>query len=593
MFDTLMPIRARLVFCALLLAGAGAFAAGSERDTAKLPLGAPDGAAIASANWLATDAGVEILSAGGNAFDAAVAVTSVLAVVEPTSSGLGGGALFMLHRADGFQVMIDGRETAPAAAKNELFWDKDGALDRNLSVNGPLAAGIPGEPAALVHLAGKYGKLPLAASLAPAIRIAREGFPVYTKFRRQLGSRMEVMRRYPEASRIFLPGGKLPDEGFVIRQPDLQRTLEGIAKSGNDGFYRGEVARRLVRGVRANGGIWTEQDLAAYRVVEREPIRLDYRGYRIVTAPSPSSGGVLLATMLNVLSGYQLAALPNTDRVHLLVETMRRVYRDRAQNLGDADFVDAPLEQLMSPHYAAGLRAGIRLDRATPSALLPGIESTPGGTDTSHFSIIDAEGNMVAATVTVNLPFGSTFVAPGTGVVLNNEMDDFALKAGVANAFGLVGNDANAIEPGKRPLSSMTPTIVIGADRVAVLGTPGGSRIISMVLLGILDFIAGVAPADLVAKPRLHHQYLPDVISVEKGALTTEEAQALRARGHTVNESESSWGNMQALAWDRRTGALSGGTDPRGGAGKVSIVPAGKAGSVDVNATAVRGGLQR
>ncbi|MEO6064950.1 MAG: gamma-glutamyltransferase [Lysobacterales bacterium] len=573
--------RLTIGICVLVVFVAASTAAGAapaDSDVARAAggatLGAPGGAAIASANGLATDAGMEILAAGGNAFDAAVAVTGVLAVVEPTSSGLGGGALMLLHRADGFEVMLDGRETAPAAAKNELFWDKSGALDRDLSVNGPLAAGIPGEPAALVHLAAHYGKLPLASSLAPAIRIARNGFPVYGKFRRQLGSRLEVVRRYPHTARIFLTDGKLPDEGFVIRQPDLQRTLESLAKRGNDGFYRGEVARKLVRGVRANGGVWTERDLASYRVVEREPIRFDYRGYRIVTAPSPSSGGVLLATMLNTLSGYDLTALPRTDRVHVLVEIMRRVYRDRAQNLGDADFVDAPFERLLSPHYAAGLRAGIRLDRATPSAMLPGIETHPGGTDTSHFSIIDSAGNIVAATVSVNLPFGSAFMSPGTGVVLNNEMDDFALKAGASNAYGLVGNEANAIEPGKRPLSSMTPTLVIGANRVAVLGTPGGSRIISMVLLGILDFIDGASPADWVAKPRLHHQYLPDAISAEAGALSAEEMQALRARGHTINESESTWGNMQALVWDRRTGALSGGTDPRGGAGKVALAPA-------------------
>ncbi len=535
-------------------------------------LGAPRGAVIASANVLATDAGMEILAAGGNAFDAAVAVTSVLAVVEPTSSGLGGGALLLLRRADGTEVMLDGRETSPAAAKNELFWDKSGALDRNLSVNGPLASGIPGEPAALVHLAANFGRMPLAKSLAPAIRIARDGFPVYPKFHRQLGSRIDVVRRFPETARIFLVAGKLPDVGVVIRQPDLARTLEAIARHGHRGFYQGDIAQRLVRGVRANGGVWTMEDMAAYRVLERAPIRFDYRGYRIVTANLPSSGGVLLSTMFNILSGYDLAKLPRADRVHLLVETMRRVYRDRAQNLGDSDFVHAPIDQLTSPYYAAGLRASIRLDRATPSAMLPDIVTTPGGTDTSHFSIIDGAGNMVAATVSVNLPFGSAFVAPGTGVVLNNEMDDFALKAGAANAYGLVGNDANAIEPGKRPLSSMTPTIVIGEDRVAVLGTPGGSRIISMVLLGILDFIDGASPADWVAKPRFHHQYLPDVISTERGALSVADADILRARGHTINESETSWGNMQAVVWDRRSGALSGGTDPRGGAGKVAIL---------------------
>ncbi len=540
---------------------------------AQVSLGTPDGSAIVSANALATDAGMEIIAAGGNAFDAAVAVASVLSVVESSSSGLGGGAIFLLHLADGRELLLDGRETAPAESKNELFWDADGNLDRNLSVNGPLAAGIPGEPAALVHLAQKYGRLALARSLAPAIRIARDGFPVYPKWRKLLGARVEVMRRYPDAAAIFMPAGKLPELGDPIRQPDLARTLQTLAKEGRGGFYEGAIASRMVKSVRAAGGVWTAKDLQSYRVVEREPIRFGYRDYRVVTAPSPSSGGVLLAELMNILSGYELSALPHVDRVHLMVEAMRRSYRDRGDYLGDADFVEAPIARLTSPFYADGLRAGIRLDRATPSASLPGIDSSTAGTDTTHFSVIDAEGNMVAATLTVNLPFGSTFVAKGTGVLLNNEMDDFALKSGAANAFGLIGNDANAIEPGKRPLSSMTPTFVIGKDRIAVLGTPGGSRIISMVLLGVLDFIDGATPADWVAKPRIHHQYLPDVVSVEAGALTEAEAADLSARGHTVNQSESTWGNMQALVWDRRSGALSGGTDPRGGAGKVAIAP--------------------
>lgn len=537
-------------------------------------LGAPGSAAVVSAHGLATDAGMEIIAAGGNAFDAAVAVASVLSVVESSSSGLGGGAIFLLHQSDGREVLVDGRETAPAAARNELFWDADGNLDRNLSVNGPLAAGIPGEPAALVHLSQKYGRLPLARALAPAIRTAREGFPVYPKWQKLLGARVEVMKRYRDAAAIFMPSGKLPELGDQIRQPELARTLEALASQGRDGFYAGPIAGRLVSSVRAAGGVWTAKDLASYQVVEREPIRIDYRDFRIVTAPSPSSGGVLLAELLNILSGYDFAQLPHVDRVHLMVEAMRRAYRDRGDYLGDADFVDAPIERLTSPFYADGLRAGIRMDRATPSETLPGIDSTTTGTDTTHFSVIDSEGNMVAATLTVNLPFGSAFVVKGTGVLLNNQMDDFALKAGAANAFGLIGNDANAIEPGKRPLSSMTPTFVIGKDRIAVLGTPGGSRIISMVLLGVLDFMDGVAPAEWVAKPRIHHQYLPDVVSVEAGALTEAEAADLRARGHTVNQSESTWGNMQALVWDRRSGELSGGTDPRGGAGKVAIAAA-------------------
>jgi gamma-glutamyltranspeptidase / glutathione hydrolase len=531
----------------------------------------PGKAAIASAHFLATEAGHEILAQGGNAFDAAVAVSAVLAVVEPTSSGLGGGAFWLLHRAeDGFEVMIDAREQAPAAAFPDMFLDKDGNVNRDLAVNGPLAGAIPGEVAGLAHLAQTYGRLPLAASLQPAIRIAREGFPVDEKFHEMMGWRISTIKKWPAATTAYLDQGEVPAVGFVIHSPDLAWVLEQVAEHGAAGFYSGPVAERLVTGVRAAGGIWTMEDFAAYKVKEREPIRTAYGNYELVTAPPPSSGGVAIAEILNILEAYPINQLAPVPRTHLIAEAMRRAFRDRAIYLGDPDFVEIPLDMLTSQYYADGLRASIRPDRATPSSTLPGNEQVPQGTDTTHFSIIDADGNMVAATLTVNLPFGSAFMAPGTGLVVNNEMDDFSAKPGVPNAFGLIGFAANEIRPYKRPLSSMSPTFVIGPDKRAVLGTPGGSRIITMVLLGILDFMQGHEPESWVSLPRFHHQYEPDQISAEPDAFTAEQIEGLKALGHLV-EVQDSWGNMQGVLWNVETGTVSGGSDPRQPSGRAIV----------------------
>ena len=545
----------------LLLCAGGSFAAQAPSKPGK--------AAIASAHHLATDAGFEVLAAGGNAFDAAIAVTAALAVVEPSSSGIGGGGFWLLHRAsDGREVMIDGRETAPLAVDAKAYLDATGKLDRDRSVNGALAAGIPGEPAALVHLAEHYGRLPLKRSLAPAIRLAREGFPLQERLRGMLAMRREVMLRYPASRAVFFPDGEVPALGTLVRQPDLANTLERIARKQ---FYRGRWARRLVDGVRAQGGNWTLDDLANYQVIEREPLRFDYRDWRIVTASPPSSGGVLLATILNILEGYELGPMPRADRIHLAVEAMRRAYRDRSFVLGDPGFVQMPIRLLTSKDYAAGLRGSIRMDRATPSASLPEGRVVDGGTDTTHFSIIDAEGNLAAVTASVNLPMGSGFVVPGTGVLLNNEMDDFALAANQANAYGLIGNDANAPAPGKRMLSTMSPTLAFGPQTTAVIGTPGGSRIATMVLIGLLEVFDGKSAAEVVATPRFHHQYLPDAISAEAGALDKEAAASLRARGHMLSEGERPWGNMHVVLWDRAANTLSGAADPRGGVGSADV----------------------
>jgi gamma-glutamyltranspeptidase/glutathione hydrolase len=530
-----------------------------------VPLGAmarPQPGAIATAHPVATAAGFEILEAGGNAFDAAVVVSATLAVVEPYSSGLGGGGFWLLHRAaDGRQVLLDGRETAPLAASRDMYLDASGEVIAGASVDGALAAGIPGEPAALVVLARDYGRLPLSRSLAPAIRAAREGFAVTPHYRRMAQFRLVALRASPAAAKVFLRDNEVPPVGHVIRQPDLARTLEALAEKGRAGFYAGPVAERLLAGVQAAGGIWQQKDFKHYRVKVRAPITGRYRGMKIISAAPPSSGGVALLTMLNILEGVPLRRLAGADRVHWVVEAMRRAYRDRAVYLGDPDFVPVPVRRLTSKAYAARLRAGIDPDRATPSTRLP---AAPGGNHTTHFSILDAAGNRVAATLSINYPFGSGFMPPGSGVLLNDEMDDFSAKPGVPNVYGLVGGEANAIAPGKRMLSSMSPTFVEDRGRVLILGTPGGSRIISMVLLGILAFADQQPVEAIVGRSRYHHQYLPDTLFYEPDAFDAKTVQALQVRGHRLRQLERPWGNMQAVLWDRRRQRLTAASDPRG-----------------------------
>lgn len=544
----------------------------------------PDGVAVASGHQLATQAGIDILAQGGNAFDAAVAVSSTLAVVEPISSGLGGGGFFLLHDATtGKDLMLDARETAPAAATEAAFLDKDGNLDRDRSVNGAWSAGIPGLPAALVELSSRHGRLPLATSLQPAIRIAREGFPVYARMARGYQSRREVMDRYPGTREVYLRNGKPIAEGDIFRQPELAATLERLAKGGFDGFYRGQTGALLLAGVKQAGGKWTAGELAGYRVKAREPIVFDYNGWKITTAPPPSSGGIALASMLQILEGWDITSMDEAHRAHLVVEAMRRAYRDRTFFLGDPDFVDIPQKVLTSKDYAQGLRATIHPEKATPSDLLSGNPTPLEDDETTHFSIIDGEGNRVGATQTVNLLYGSGLIPKGTGVLLNNEMDDFALKPGTPNAFGVMGYAANAPKAGKRMLSSMTPTFMENADKVVVLGTPGGSRIITMVLLGILGYDQGLGAQQVAALPRYHHQWLPDAIEAETGAFDEATIKQLQAMGHKIDlpgdtaaggrGSSHVWGNLQTVEWDRLSNTLQGGSDPRNPVGSAQVVP--------------------
>ncbi|NOR70030.1 MAG: gamma-glutamyltransferase [Methylomarinum sp.] len=522
--------------------------------------------AIASAHPLATLAGFEVLKQGGNAFDAAVAVSAALSVVEPAGSGLGGGGFWLLHRAsDGFETMIDGREKAPLAATKDMFLDAQGNVVKGLSRNGVLSAGIPGLPAAIVHLSEKYGRLPLARVLQPAIRYAQQGFVIGERHRKLLRFRLSVLQNNLQAASIFLNDNLVPTEKSILQQTDLANTLTQLAKLGKKGFYAGEVADRFISSVKKAGGIWTQEDFDQYQVIEREPIRGQYKSIKITSAALPSSGGIVLVEALNILSAYQLESLDEVARKHIISEAMRRAYHDRALYLGDSDFVDVPVKRLINHDYAAGLRASVRLDKALPSDLLAGnTADKSGGRNTTHFSIIDKEGNRVAATLSVNFPFGSGFVAEGTGVLLNDEMDDFVSKVGAMNGYGLVGGVANAIEPGKRMLSSMTPTFIEDDSRIAVLGTPGGSRIISMVLLAALDFAQGKGPESWVQLPRFHHQYIPDLIQYEKGGMTNDELEGLSLLGHKFKEVRYRYGNMQGVQLNKKTNKLSAASDPRG-----------------------------
>jgi gamma-glutamyltranspeptidase / glutathione hydrolase len=529
--------------------------------------------AIASAHPLATAAGQEVLAQGGNAFDAAVAVAAALAVVEPFSSGLGGGGFFLLHRAaDGFETMIDARETAPGRSSPHTYVDADGNVTGRLSLDGALAAGIPGTPAGLAWLAGHYGNLPLATSLGPAMRLALDGFPVDARYVHAARFRAALLKADPATARVFLADGEVPAPGYVVRQPELAQTLAALAAKGRDGYYAGDVARRLVAGVQMAGGIWELDDLAGYRIVERSPTRISYRGAQITCASLPSSGGLVLTEALQILERYPLATLPRPQRDHFVIEALRRGYQDRARYMGDPDFVTPPAV-LATRAYADERAASIKPDKATPSAELDRLYPVlPEGDNTTHFSVVDAQGNRVAATLSVNLPFGAGLVAGDTGVLLNDEMNDFSVGGMQASAYRLAGGAANAVAPGKRPLSSMTPTFLEDDRGVLVFGTPGGSRIISMVLLGILEYVDSPV-LDLervVGAPRFHHQYLPDRVQFETPpyAMPEEWVEALRAMGHTVEQGSRAWGNMQAVFVDKHSGgAASAYNDPRGKAG--------------------------
>ena len=525
----------------------------------------PPQAAIASAHPLATEAGFEILDQGGNAFDAAVAVAAVLAVVEPYSAGMGGGGFWLLHQAgSGNNVMVDAREMAPGAATRDMYLDAAGNVMREWSTIGPAAAAIPGQPAAFVHMAERYGRLPLEKTLAPAIRYAEEGFKVDDHYRRMATQARERLGRFPEARRVYLHQGDIPAVGYLLVQKDLAQVLRLLAEKGRDGFYDGEVAKKLVEAVQTDGGIWTLEDLKRYQVKERDPIIGNFRGAKIITAAPPSSGGIVMLQALTIIDEYKEGDFEPALMPHVTIEAWRRAYFDRARYLGDPDFVTMPIEGLLSYEYGIQMADSISDKQATPSQLLGKINAVQQGDNTTHLSVLDQDGNRVAATLSINTLFGSGYMPEGTGVLLNNEMDDFSAKPGTANVYGLVGNDANAIAPYKRPLSSMTPTFVEWDGKVAILGTPGGSRIITMVMLAVLDALEGKSPQQWVSEPRYHHQYLPDVVQAEPVYVGTEEARQLMLKGHKVESTGRPYGNMQAILWDTKAGMVDAASDPRG-----------------------------
>jgi gamma-glutamyltranspeptidase/glutathione hydrolase len=427
-----------------------------------------------------------------------------------------------------------------------------------------LSAGIPGVPAAMAHISKNYGNLFLDKSLQPAIQIAKNGFKVDRVFKTLAGFRIQALLDSKDASTLFLNNGQIPELDFVIKQPELANTLELIAKNGHDGFYQGETANKLVTSVQKNGGIWSQKDLDEYQIIERAPLVGHYNDMEIVSVGPPSSGGTTIISILNMLQNFKIEGLRRSERKHYIIEAMRRAYRDRAEFLGDSDFVDVPVKKLIHPFYAEGLANSILQDKATKSSDLKPVMPIKEGIHTTHFSVIDAEGNYVSATLSVNYPFGSGFIAEGTGVLLNDEMDDFVSKAGEPNVYGLVGADANSIEPGKRMLSSMSPSFLKKGDKVAIIGTPGGSRIITMVLLGSLAFYEDKSATDIVATPRFHHQYLPDYVQYEELALNRDDELNLQWKGHKLKKLNSDYGNMQLIIWNQKTNEMDVASDLRG-----------------------------
>jgi gamma-glutamyltranspeptidase / glutathione hydrolase len=523
---------------------------------------------VASQEARATGIGVDILRRGGNAVDAAVAVGFALAVTLPRAGNLGGGGFMLVHLAGRNEtIAIDYRETAPAAATRDMFLDASGEADPRKSRDSALSVGVPGTVAGLALAHEKYGsgRFTLADLIAPSIALAREGIPVDDDLADSLPRAQPRLVRWPASARIFLKeDGVALGRGDTLVQNDLADSLEAIARGGSEAFYRGVIAERIVAAVQAAGGILSREDLANYRAIARAPVRGTYRGYDIVSMPPPSSGGVHLIQMLNILEGFTLAdsGAGSAATLHVMIEAMKRAYADRAQHLGDPAFVAVPVKGLVSKRYAAALREAIDPERATPAqSIRPGDPLPHEGDNTTHYSIVDRDGNAVSNTYTLNFSYGLGMVADGTGILLNNELDDFAAKAWAPNAYGLVGGEANAPGPGKRPLSSMTPTIVLKDGEVAlVTGSPGGSRIITTVLQVILNVVDhGMNVAEAVLSPRIHHQWLPEAVMAERG-FSPDTLRLLEARGHAVRVGATS-GSANSIL--RRPDGLDGATDTR------------------------------
>ncbi len=493
---------------------------------------------VASVHPVATDAGLRVLKQGGNAIDAAVAVALTLGVVDSDNSGIGGGCFMLIHRANGSLVAIDGRETAPAAATPDMFV-RNGKADTELSQAGPLASGVPGAIAAYEFAVEQYGKRKLSDLLLPAAEIADNGFVLDASYARNLKRVASDMGRFESSRAVFFKNGKPLAKGAVLKQPDLATTYRSIAGQKSDWFYRGPFAHAVEQWMMHNGGILTAEDFRNYRACLREPVLSSYRDYKIVGFPPPSSGGVHVAQMLNILEAFNLSALGETERLHVMAEAMKLAFADRAFWMGDPDFVKVP-RGLMDRNYAAELAGRINREHATRVAahgMPPDWEADVFKKHTTHFSAADAEGNWVACTATINTSFGSKVVIPGTGVVMNNEMDDFSIQPGVSNYFGLIGGHANAVAPRKRPLSCMSPTLVLKDGKpIIALGAAGGPKIISQVVLQLVSLLdSGMSPAEALAQPRVHHQWSPQELMVEK-TLPDKLQVGLARRGHKLKK---------------------------------------------------------
>jgi gamma-glutamyltranspeptidase/glutathione hydrolase len=551
--------RAAAALCVVFLSASGAHGA------ARAPVVA-EGGMVVSSSSLAAEAGASILAAGGNAVDAAVATAFAVAVTQPFSAGLGGGAFALIRTPDGEVFALDARETAPAAATRDMYLAA--GLPKRPSLLGPLAVGIPSFTPGMALMLERFGSLPLARVLEPAIRLA-EGFPLASFQARRINAlkgRFDPSR-FPETARIqFAPAAAdgRADVGEVLAQPDLAATLRAIAKEGAGVVQGGRIGKQIANEVRRRGGILTQADLAGYAPKWRTPVQGSYRGYTVYSFPPPSSGGAVLLQCLNILEGFDLAATGpgSSASLHRVAETMKLAFADRAAYMGDADFVDVPVARLISSEYAETQRARIDFTRATPVAA-PGLPANDAGT--AHLSVTDGQGGAVGITMTINTSYGSGITVPGTGIILNNEMDDFSVAPDTPNAYGLVDTrGANAIAPGKRPLSSMTPTLLVKDDQpFMVTGSPGGPRIISTVLLTILNVVDwGMDVQAAVSAPRYHHQWIPDTLRVEPET-PRDVTEALRALGHTVDVQSRHWSAAEAIVIDPVTGLHAGGSDPR------------------------------
>jgi gamma-glutamyltranspeptidase/glutathione hydrolase len=578
-----LPVLAALLGAALFLpalatAQQGAVNAIPYRD--EQPARAPHGMVV-SVHHLASDAGLGILREGGNAVDAAVATGFALAVTHPAAGNLGGGGFMLLRTRDGKTTFLDFREKAPLLATETMYQDANGNVIPGASILGYRSIATPGSVAGLVYAERKFGKLGLKRVLAPAIQLASNGFQLTAEEARELSD--SDLALFPDSKRIFQRNGKLYKEGENFSQPELARTLRRIAENPQD-FYHGKIARELVADLKKGGALITLEDLAAYNVVERAPIAGSFHGYTVFSAPPPSSGGVVLLSALNILEGYNLAKLGDRSpaSMHLIVEAFRRAYMDRADYLGDPDYNRIPVAELTAKNYAVAWRDSIDPNAATPSAqlrrpegFLPPAPKTAGhrieSQDTTHYSVVDSQGNAVSVTTTLNNSFGSHVTSGTLGFLLNDEMDDFSSKLGAPNMYGLIQGPANAIAPGKRPLSAMTPTIVLEDGKLRyVLGSPGGARIISTVANIFLSTAeGGLNIQQAVDAPRFHHQYLPDKLYLEPG-FPPETQAALRAMGYDLSTKNGHWSNGECIAVDPKTGELEGGQDHRSHYGKAA-----------------------